>query len=77
MRVVPLQKSNAVSANANRNNEQKSGGEKGEEPAAMSFRNRIDSVVSCRSTWHGGWAESVDGVCATGVSVDHEVFLAY
>ncbi|SCU70987.1 uncharacterized protein TEOVI_000256700 [Trypanosoma equiperdum] len=45
--------------------------------SVTSFRNRIDSVVSCRSTWQGGWVPSVDASCATGISADHEFFMAF
>nr|CCC93566.1 conserved hypothetical protein [Trypanosoma congolense IL3000] len=44
--------------------------------ATTSFRNRIDSVVRCQSTWQGGWVTGLDGSFATGISADHEFFMA-
>ncbi|EAN83493.1 hypothetical protein C3747_70g147 [Trypanosoma cruzi] len=86
VRIVPLQKASPVSAasapthaggNGIARNEKVKKEEEGESAAPNSFRNRIDSAVCCRSTWNGGWVESLDGSNAIGVSADHEVFLSF
>ncbi|ORC84694.1 uncharacterized protein TM35_000421520 [Trypanosoma theileri] len=67
---------NNNSSNDGNNHNTQSAGEKEEGTSGMSFRNRIDSVVSCGSTWQGGWVTSLDGSCASGISVDYELFLS-
>ncbi|ESL07081.1 hypothetical protein TRSC58_05236 [Trypanosoma rangeli SC58] len=80
VRIVPLHKSPpAAAAPAKAEGNSHSHGEEAseEESSPMSFRNRLDSAVCCRNTWNGGWVESLDGVSATGVSADHEVFVSF
>ncbi|RNE95252.1 hypothetical protein TraAM80_10321 [Trypanosoma rangeli] len=80
VRIVPLHKSPpaaAAPAKAKGNGHPHSEEALEEESSPMSFRNRLDSAVCCRNTWNGGWVESLDGVSATGVSADHEVFVAF
>ncbi|RNE98807.1 uncharacterized protein Tco025E_09163 [Trypanosoma conorhini] len=79
VRIVPLQKTPPAAAAPAR--AAGNGLPRKEEDAAAaspaSFRNRLDSAVCCRSTWNGGWVAGLDGVSATGVSADHEVFVAF
>lgn len=58
--------------------------ERGEDPdtadvaAVSTFRTRLNTSVSCASTWQGGWVTAVNhrGAAAVGISLDHEVFIA-
>lgn len=49
-----------------------------DDPSRSTFRTRLNSSVSCESTWQGGWVTAVNagGRVAVGVSSDNEVFLA-
>lgn len=48
------------------------------EEVGTTFRSRLSTSVSCRSTWQGGWVTCCNegGTAAVGISLDHEVFVA-